>query len=301
MSFRALAAALLVSAVSLSGFSAPLPQYGQKTIICFPKNDLNREDSLEAADANLTEKDFGDIIDSVVAKFAPVVASHGGKLTVNKLWTDATVNASAEQSGADWVLNMYGGLARRPEVTKDGFAMVVCHELGHHLGGYAFYGPTDWAASEGEADYFATQACARTIWGTTQSPQENDEISPAAKEKCDLAWPLDASRALCYRSAAASQSVTTLLAKLSGDAAVPDAAKPDPTVVSALSVEHPEAQCRLDTYLAGAVCGVSFDLSVIPGKGFADHNSKAAELEALKFTCGSGAGARPLCWYHSAK
>ena len=57
---------------------------------------------------------------------------------------------------------MFGGLARRPEITADGFLLVVCHELGHHLAGYPFI--DDWAANEGQADYFATQSCTKNIW-----------------------------------------------------------------------------------------------------------------------------------------
>ena len=45
---------------------------------------------------------------------------------------------------------MYGGLARRAEVTEDGFAMVLCHELGHHVSLYGAPGslPPDPTCTE---------------------------------------------------------------------------------------------------------------------------------------------------------
>src|SRR6478609_9034269 len=61
-------------------------------------------------------------------------------------------------------VHMYGGLARRPEVTPDGFTLVVCHEVGHHFGGYPFVRDAYWAANDGQADYFSTLACARRLW-----------------------------------------------------------------------------------------------------------------------------------------
>ena len=100
----------------------------------FPPNSLHLE-KLQSA-SSMTEERFKEIIDEVMVPYRPIVESHGAKLLVNYLWSDNTVNASAEQKGDTWIINMYGGLARRSEITDDGFAAVVCHELGHHLGGF---------------------------------------------------------------------------------------------------------------------------------------------------------------------
>ena len=85
-----------------------------------------------------------------------------------------TVNANASQRGRTWIVNMYGGLARRPEITPDGFAMVLCHELGHHMGGFPFV--SGWAANEGQSDLFATLSCGRILLVTTQKRMLNTEI-----------------------------------------------------------------------------------------------------------------------------
>ena len=47
-------------------------------------------------------------------------------------------------------------------MTPDGFALVLCHELGHHLAGNPRV--QAWAANEGQSDYFSTQSCARELW-----------------------------------------------------------------------------------------------------------------------------------------
>lgn len=236
----------------------------------FPKNNLDKEDCLHCFNATMTEKKFNEIIDSVTSYYEPIVASHGASLKVNRLWTNPTVNASAEQTGSSWSLNMYGGLARRPEITEDGFALVVCHELGHHLGGFSFYkGMGEWAANEGQSDYFSTQSCAKNIWKDSAA-----------------------------RTPAAAQSLANLLAKLSGERSLPSPDKPDQARVRVTYDAHPAAQCRLDTYLAGMKCSAPFLETMIPGKNHVEgQQSFGAQAEAYENSCASGEGSRPRCWF----
>ncbi|MEQ1875443.1 MAG: hypothetical protein ABL958_02275 [Bdellovibrionia bacterium] len=264
-----------------------------------PPNNLHLQDDINRA-ANMTEQEFNDIIDGVIKKFEPIVAKHGAKLTVTKNWKDSTVNAYAQQTGTNWNVAMFGGLARRAEVTPDGFALVVCHELGHHLGGYAFKGER-WAASEGQSDYFATQACAREIWGKDNNSTAAEKVDEVARIGCNKAWKSVADQNLCYRTANASYSLAHLLSVLGG-AGLPKFDKPDGKVVTVTNTEHPQGQCRLDTYYQGALCNMAFDLSIIPGKAHADgQNSMAAEKIANKYACNQAAasvyGNRPFCWF----
>ncbi len=271
-----------------------------------PENDLYKEDDLFSRSANMTQNDFNLIINNIVEQYKPLAQKHGGSLSSNNKWTDGTVNASAEQQsmGTRWIVNMYGGLARRPEVTPDGFAMVVCHELGHHFGGYAYYEGGDWAAAEGQADYFATHACARKIWKGQKdiNAKSRDTVNPTAKAKCDASWASVEDQDLCYRTANASYSLAVLLQKLGGEADV-SFDKADPAVVSVTDSAHPAAQCRLDTYVNGSICTTGFDENIIPGRKFPDgQESKGAELESGKYTCMATkgnrvVGDRPLCWF----
>lgn len=273
-----------------------------------PPNNLHLEDTGRVA--NITKEQFEAIIDSVVKIWQPIAAAKNVELSANKRWDDQTVNASAQQSGNKWVVNMYGGLARRTEVTPDGFALVVCHELGHHFGGYAFYpgAGNAWAAAEGQSDYFATQACARVIWGNDrlanmryhQSRRMRSELPPIVHARCDSAWKGNVNAvAWCERTSAASLSLATLLARL-GNKPAPQFDTPDAKVVSKTNPNHPQAQCRLDTYFSGALCAKAFDLKVIPGRNHPKGQQSAeAELDAMKVSCSEqdGIGARPRCWF----
>ncbi len=267
-----------------------------------PRNNLHLQDHRFASNG-IDETKFNEIIDYVVKYFGPVVESHGAKLSVDKRWNDSTVNAYAEQNGNTWELHMFGGLARRPEITPDGFAMVVCHELGHHLAGYYFYGNGDWAAAEGESDYFATHVCAKVVWGKQAAFNRKflARHSIQASSACDTAYPNTDDRALCYRTVESGISLAKLLAALGNDP-TPKVETPDPSKVSNTNTAHPEAQCRLDTYVNGALCSQFFDKNIIPGKGRdGGSNSSDAEKEAFHYSCSNSGnftvGLRPRCWF----
>jgi hypothetical protein len=270
-----------------------------------PPNNLHLHDRLSAP-ANMTEERFNQIIDQMMAPWMMIAKSRGINLTVERNWTDPTVNAFAAQSGNNWKIAMFGGLARRPEVTEDGFALVVCHELGHHFGGYAFYGNSEWGAAEGEADYFSTDVCAKYVWG--QQPQKNmmyrslNGVPDIVTQACSAAWKTNANaQGWCVRAAAGSLSLASLLASLQG-APPPRFDSPDKTQVPTTDTSHPRAQCRLDTLFQGTLCTKKWDMTVIPAKGFPEgQSSPAAEIEAMKYSCFTrenfNMGTRPLCWF----
>ena len=148
-----------------------------------PENDKYIGVDQQSNLGGLDEAQFNAVIDEVEAIYKPIVAAKGGTLNVKRLWTDGTVNASAQRQGSTYVVNMYGGLARHQAVTADGFALVVCHEIGHHIGGSPVYGgkpsqangsggwgggggggSNSWASNEGQSDYFANTKCLRKVF-----------------------------------------------------------------------------------------------------------------------------------------
>lgn len=288
----------------------------------FPLNNLSREDRISQV-ADMTPEKFRALAQKFNQLFAPVVAQHGAILQIRLRWEDPTVNAYAFREGNVggkplWQIQMFGGLARRPEITEDGFTLVMCHELGHHLAGYPF--KTDdndeirWAATEGESDYFAAQVCAKKIWAsdTALNAQLAIGVSDEVRFACRWNYPGSNARAiadqnLCYRTINAGLSLATLLARLN-DYLDPMMRTRNREWVDQTYEGHPQAQCRLDTYAAGALCATPFDLRVIPGiMGSTAENSVRAEAMAMHYSCRQESrydpryaaryGARPLCWF----
>lgn len=252
-----------------------------------PENDMYI--SVNDKNANdMTEERFNEIIDRIESVYAPIVRSKKGKLVVKRKWSDGTVNASAQRFFKTWVVNMYGGLARHKDVTDDGFAMVVCHELGHHLGGAPKVGNImmKWASNEGQSDYFASLKCMRRVYGNDDNVSivSNMEIPDAAREKCEKAWSTQDEQALCMRIAMAGKSLSKLLAR----GGSPKFSTPDRSVVDRTNNAHPAGQCRLDTYFHGALCDK-------------DISDEVSNRDRTKGVCirkrGYSDGVRPLCWY----
>ncbi len=282
---------VLFVALTLSGSVLACSEDGKEGFL--PENDLYIPVGTKMK-GGLTEAQFNAVIDKIEAIYAPIVSNMGGNLKIARKWDDGTVNANATRLGG-WNVNMYGGLARHATITEDGFALVLCHEIGHHLGGAPKVGMilNRWASNEGQSDYFATLKCLRNAF-------VNDNNKAIAKKlkapetlvnACAKAWPNKDDAALCVRNGMAGASVAGLFAALRSK---PEAKfeTPDTTVVTKTNDAHPAHQCRLDTYFAGALCEVA-------------QNEDVSQKDEVKGTChatlGHTSGLRPLCWFKPKK
>jgi hypothetical protein len=236
----------------------------------------------------MTEQRFNALIDRVEAYYKPIVAQKGASLMFEREWADGTVNAYASRNGNQWIISMYGGLARHQAINEDGFTLVACHEVGHHLGGAPKY-RGEWAANEGQADYFGVLKCLRNIF------EKDDNVSIVRKlnvpasvtSQCEAGFGDANSIAICQRSSMAGRSTAELMRVLGGSGPI-NFETPDANVVSSTQDAHPAAQCRLDTYFNGSVCQV--------GKA-----EPLSDTDPTVGTCSEEknykTGVRPRCWY----
>lgn len=258
------------------------------------------------ANQGISEQMFNKIIDQVEKVYAPVVESKGGKLAIERKWKDDTVNAYARRTGNTWHVAMFGGLARHPEATPDAFAMVLCHELGHHLGGAPKYGGMDWASVEGQSDYFAAAKCMRKVlekidnWESLRRLYEADDIDPLVSERCKAGQGANKQQfAICVRGAMGGKQLARLLADI-GRSKMPEFNTPDTTKVKSTMQGHPPAQCRLDTYFAGAVCPVGHDQDFDdkdPKKGACGATAGQERQMSRREAVMNALGARSACWF----
>lgn len=256
-----------------------------------PENTLFVEDdAAKQANANGIDQAFFDsIIDKAQGIYAPIVSQHGGNLQIQGDWNDSTVNAYADRNGNSWTVQMFGGMARRDEITKDGFALVICHEIGHHLAGFPVY-TGQWAANEGNSDFYATAGCAAKLLSGEDTPAPIPDPSP--KPPCPFVpdanptpcrgFSFGADATVCQRSIDGSLSLGRLLAVLGGQK-TPTIETPDRTVVTKTQDKHPKAQCRLDTMYQGILCTKVWNDSIIP----------QTKSDMGVVSCSS----RPACWY----
>lgn len=265
---------------------------------CFPEND-----QYIAVGENLTtamdETVFNHVINVVEELYKPIVKKHGGNLEVVRKWTDGTVNAYAQQIGSTWKVSMFGGLARHAAITPDGFALVVCHEIGHHIGGAPknknWWGSIAWSSNEGQSDYWGSTKCLKRIFKELEEEASldfEDVDYKFAEKECDKRYADQEGKDMCVRASMAGKSLALLfkdLRKMKTDIRFNT---PDKKVVVKTYNKHPEPQCRIDTYLAGALCYKSLEDVV-------------SNTDESKGVCYRGNGysieARPLCWFAPKK
>ncbi len=242
----------------------------------------------------LNEEQFNRVIDKGIALYDADVTRMGGKLEVERRWSDATANAFAKRSGRVWKVSMFGGLARHEAITEDGFALVLCHEIGHHLGGApkvnGLFGLNRWASNEGQADYFATLKCLRRMFlnDNNSAIVARMNVPAAVRTGCAREHGRAEEAALCVRTSMAGLSTATWLAR--GGAI--SFTTPDAGVVRRTNHAHPAAQCRLDTYWQGALCDKS-------------HSEEVSQSDEVQGTChastGHDIGLRPNCWFKASR
>lgn len=242
---------------------------------------------------NITKEVFNSILDKVEAVYSPIFQEKGAKLVVVRNWDDGTVNAYAQQSGTNWQISMFGGLARHETITADGFALVACHEIGHHIGGApkkASWFGSAWASNEGQADYWGNMKCMRRYMEKDDNVAivATMEVDEFAREKCEANFSGAQEIAMCIRGSMAGLSLGNLFRALRRLDTRLQFTTPDPARVSRTNDNHPEPQCRLDTYFSGAICEKDFNEDV--------SNSDATQGVCARSNNYSD-GVRPLCWY----
>ncbi len=270
---------------------------------CFPKNDLSFPADQKSS-GGITKAEFDQVLDEFEAVMNLEVSRvDAARLVVERKWETADVNAMAYQSGIYRYIVMYGGLARHPDVTVDAFRLVACHELGHHLGGApkkvgGFWGGAAWASNEGQADYYASLKCFRrlviegqklnlAVAGPDLSNYPASELN-MAKAECAKSFTNSDDQEICLRATMGGYAIGRMFNSF-GSASKPiSLSTPNPNVVSKTNDNHPESQCRTDTYFQGAICDVSYRNDVSNNdERYGTCNKKDNHPRGL----------RPLCWF----
>lgn len=238
----------------------------------------------ERVSNGVKRSEFDGVLDQIQKVYGGIFEGLGGYLTLQTFWESSRVDAHSSQVRDSWIIRIYGGVARHPAMTLDGLALVVCHEIGHHLAGFPQV--SSWAATEGNADYYATQTCLKKIWGLSFAATQN-EISEKAAERCQE--PGTWGSAFCVRAMEASYAVASFLADLEDTSISWD--QPDPTEVTSTNLDYPPVQCRFDTLMAGVFCERPSSHQWIPWN---EKEMAASSCHALQ---NDKRGLRPRCWF----
>lgn len=203
--------------------------------------------------STVTDDVFYTSINKVENTYREDFKQMGFDLNIDGELEDPTVNLYSTRIANHTLIKIFGGMGKAKAMTGDGLIMALCHEVGHTFAD----GPKvigGWSATESEADYFAARKCfQRVVQGENHAEiNSNQEVPELLDLKCYKAFKEnEEARSLCIRTGMAGISLANVLASLADK--VIDISTPDKTIVSKTLTFHATPQCRLDTYIAGAL------------------------------------------------
>jgi hypothetical protein len=130
------------------------------------------------------------------------------------------VNAEIVKENGSVSIVVWGGMLSHPKMSPATLNLLLCHELGHYLGGPPLKSRTGWSSTEGQSDYYSTSNCLKDL-GVDETQFINSAI------------------ALTAIYAEATQQLPPHLEEC------------DQTVATRMNYGYPTIQCRLDTLIAG--------------------------------------------------
>jgi hypothetical protein len=234
------------------------------------------------------EKAFYKVIEDFTKIWKPIIKKETGKeLFIAADWQDPSVNASMTRDMSNNpIMKVSGGILRHPNINRDSFIFMLCHELGHYMGGApkAFRGRTEmrsWSSVEGQADYYAASKCLPITFAKMPMDKSLDkhykvEDVMEAKNICK--------NEACTRIVLAGLSAGKLFADATNHS-MPELYTRSRSVAWETMQRHPEPQCRVDTVIAGALCEID------PKTPFDDTRIEAG-------ACRTEPGSRPACWFN---
>lgn len=242
--------------------------------------------------SEVTQESYNALIARVQNFYSPVFAKSGFQFKVESFWNSDDENAFAGFDSAKKLKTVVvnGGYARRKYMTDDAFLSVICHEVGHHLGGFPKKHFAPWASVEGQADYFSTLRCMKDI--LKNDPKnvfaEKLKLPKVIKDKCRAQYAADDEYQICLRSAQASLDYGKVLVEIDYRGMNMDVSLTTPSVETrqVIKWDHPSPQCRVDTKLNGALC---------------NNLGALSDTDEFLGTCNSSLGVRPNCWYVPGK
>lgn len=262
------------------------------------KHSYSSLSNLGINESGISQEESKKLIDKIMRVYKPIFETHFAKLNINLNWDDSFSQGYAWRDQAEWNVQISGGLIRSKKMTPAGLVLVICHEIGHHIGGAPKF-DNGWSSVEGQADYYAVSKCFRNLadkdefFGSLVDTSRAPEI---VKELCRSVHLSEYDYKLCLKTAMAGyevvqhqiQDLHDFPSEGHGPLLKARFDTPDSSVVSSTMSFHPFPQCRLDTYFQASLCAVSNEVDI-------------SQKNPLEGTCnkdnGHLIGGRPSCWY----
>ena len=235
--------------------------------------------------ASVGKADYHKLTQTLDSVYSEQIRSLGGNLKFTLKETALPNAFAAKQTDGTWEVTVTDSLLSLEEQTKSTLAIILCHEVGHFLGGEPYVvgiqltpavrsrAPKKMSC-EGQADYFATSECLKTL--TQKIPNLFSDnrgiLNPLIAQECNQ-------NEACLESMAASHQTVLVYQRILKEMNIAEGffgrLNNDRTDRVLNSVgEYPSLDCRYETFVNGTLC------------------SGLSENECL-----DAKWARPACWF----
>ena len=212
-------------------------------------------DEFETTSSEINELKFNKVVMEIYSLYIQKALKNKLKLRVHTNWSSPYFSAWASKKQDIYKINFWGGLARINSMTLESWEFIVCHEIGHILGGkpkMRIKGHS-WASAEGQADHFAITECLPNYYKTFKKTKDTQTyIQDLDYYKC---FSMDDTNK-CIRVLNAGHAFSNVLEFLNHDKNILKATydKTAPHVLNTLFDSYPSNQCRLDIFNKNATC-----------------------------------------------
>ena len=197
----------------------------------------------------LTESDYTAVISKFLMRyFNKVYTTTGKPLVIPFEWNSPFFAAFAESKEGYMKISLWGGMARAPGASKSVLAAVLCHELGHILGGEPrqTIPGSEWGSIEGQSDFYAAAVCLPDFFRAHPelAPVVSSEVEQVCKGNKDCGVVLQTGLETVRFLQAYSYREYTPVSIFSTEKPI------DKLILNT----YPSDQCRLDSFIQGARC-----------------------------------------------
>lgn len=239
----------------------------------------------------ISQSEYEEAVKLAEKVYTPIFEQNGMSLKIYAQWDSAEERTYTTKKGEVRSIYLMGGHARRKYMSRDAYLSIICHEIGHHLGGFPKKEKPVWSSAEGQADYYSTLKCLRNIFAYENANELKFNLKSLPKSvvsNCQKQFPDKKDQNICLRSAKASQDYGRMLKHRWEEEKPLSLLTPDRQVVTEMIFSYPSRQCRVDTKYQGSLCNRPVDSDV------RDDDPRAGACHEEQ---GDKMGMRPRCWF----
>ena len=165
----------------------------------------------------------------IIGLFNQEISATGYPLLLDADWASPYFGAGVSLYDNAFHLMILGGTTRLPEMTEDAYAAVVCHEIGHIIGGepHQTISSAEWSSSEGQSDFFAASVCLPRYFKTLNEKNILARVNKAGFEMMNSFRKFDTN---------------------SADKSLSKTKRALPAVKETLINKYPSVQCRYENF-----------------------------------------------------